>query len=94
MPDTVRVFLSRGASLEARNAYGGTSLGGALWGALNTPEKGDYVAVVDALLAAGARIEPGMAAWWKKEVSSAPGYARIVELLENHGRAIQNLEKQ
>lgn len=81
--DTVRQFLSRGASLETRNQYGGTSLGGALWGALNSPEQGDYVAVIDALVAAGARIESGMAAWWRNEASSARGYARILELLED-----------
>jgi len=83
--DTVRLFLSRGASLETKNQYGGTSLGGALWGALNTPEDGDYVAVIDSLLAAGACIEPGMTEWWKKEASFAPTYARILELLGNHG---------
>jgi len=81
--DTVRLFLSRGASLETKTQYGGTSLSGALWGALNTPENGDYMAVIDALLAAGARIEPGMTGWWKKEASSAPAYARILELLED-----------
>jgi ankyrin repeat protein len=80
--DTVRLFLSRGASLETRNRYGGTSLGGALWGALNSPEQGDYVAVIDSLLAAGARIESGMTKWWRKEASSALAYARILELLE------------
>lgn len=82
--DTVRLFLSRGASLETKNQYSGTSLSGALWGALNTPENGDYVAVIEALLAAGARIELGMTEWWKKEASSAPAYARILELLEKH----------
>jgi ankyrin repeat protein len=80
--DAVRLFLSRGASLETRNRYGGTSLGGALWGALNTPDHGDYVAVIEALLAAGARIETGMAEWWTKEASSAPGHARIRECLD------------
>jgi ankyrin repeat protein len=80
--DTVRLFLARGASLETQNQYGGTSLGGALWGALNSPEQGDYVGVIDSLLAAGARIESGMAEWWRQGASSAPAYARILELLE------------
>jgi hypothetical protein len=70
--------------MEIKNPYGGTSLGGALWGALNTPDNGDYVAVVGALLAAGARVEPGMAEWWEQMALSAPAYARILELLENH----------
>ena len=29
--------------------------------------RGDYVAVIDSLLAAGARIESGMTEWWRKE---------------------------
>jgi hypothetical protein len=81
----VRFFIARGAALEIKNPYGGTSLGGALWGALNTSDKGDYVDVIGALLAAGARVEPGMAEWWTKEASSAPAYAPILEMLENRG---------
>ena len=81
---TVRLFLARGASLETRNQYGGTSLGGALWGALNSPEQGNYVGVIDSLLAAGARIESGMTEWWREKVASAPAYARILELLDDH----------
>ena len=57
--------------LETVNHYGGTALSGALWGALNTPENGDYVAVIDSLLPAGARIDPGMTEWWKNEASTA-----------------------
>jgi ankyrin repeat protein len=83
--EAVRFLIARGAALEIKNPYGGTSLGGALWGALNTSDKGDYVDVIGALLAAGARIEPGMAEWWKKEASSAPAYAPILEMLENRG---------
>jgi ankyrin repeat protein len=83
--EAVRFLISRGAALEIKNPYGGTSLGGALWGALNTPDKGDYVAVIGAVLAAGATIEPGMAEWWQKQALSAPAYAPILELLENHG---------
>ncbi len=83
--EAVRFFIARGAALDIRNSYGGTSLGGALWGALNTPDNGDYVAVIGALLAAGARIEPGMPEWWEKEASSAPAYSRILQLLGSHG---------
>ncbi len=79
----VRLLIARGASLEIKNPYGGTSLGGALWGALNTPDNGDYIAVIGALLAAGAHIEPGMAEWWKREASSVPAYAQILQLLED-----------
>jgi hypothetical protein len=80
--EAVRLLIARGAALEIKNRYGGTSLGGALWGALNTPDSGDYVAVIELLLAAGARIEPGMTEWWRQEASSAPTFARILELVE------------
>jgi hypothetical protein len=82
--EVVRLLIAHGAALEIANPYGGTALGGALWGALNTHDSGDYVAVVGALLAAGARIEPRMAEWWRKEASSAPAYARVIELLDDY----------
>ncbi len=56
--ETVRLFLSRSASLEIKARTGGTALDGALWGALNTPEQGDYVTVIESLLAAGAHLDP------------------------------------
>jgi hypothetical protein len=89
--DTLRLFLARGAALETTNQYGGTSLSGALWGALNRPENGDYAAVIDSLLAAGARLDPEMTRWWKIEASSAPAHARILELLEQHSHRSRNV---
>jgi len=82
--EAVQFFIARGAALEIKNSYGGTSLSGALWGALNTPDSGDYVAVIGSLLAAGARLEPGMTEWWKQEASAAPAYSSILQLLEHH----------
>jgi hypothetical protein len=82
--EAVQFFIARGAALEIKNSYGGTSLSGALWGALNTPDSGDYVAVIGSLLAAGARLEPGMTEWWKQEASSAPAFSPILQLLEHH----------
>ena len=50
--DTLRMLIGRGASLERKNRYGGTSLGGALWGLLNatpdTPAE-SYVSVIELL---------------------------------------------
>jgi Ankyrin repeats (many copies) len=82
--EAVRFLIARGAALEIRTPYDGTSLGGALWGGLNTSDNGDYVVVTGALLAARARIEPGMAEWWENKAWSAPAYAGLLELLENH----------
>lgn len=53
--ETVRLLRDRGASLEARNDYGGTVLGGILWCVRNEPARGrDFAALVEMLIAAGA----------------------------------------
>jgi hypothetical protein len=54
------------------------------WPKLNSPERGDYAAVIDSLLTAGARIEPGMTEWWRTEASCAAAYTRVLQLLEGH----------
>ena len=51
----IDLLLSQGASLEARNEFGGRPLGACIWGAENFRDPhGDYVASVEKLLAAGA----------------------------------------
>jgi len=53
--DLVQLMLSRGASLEARNEFGGAPLGACIWGSENFRDpEGDYPACVEALLNAGA----------------------------------------
>jgi hypothetical protein len=61
--DTIRLLIERGAPLEARNVYGGTPLGMALWAIkhrdrVNTwPEKKiDNLAVIEALISGGAEV--------------------------------------
>lgn len=67
--DVIDVLLRHGASLEARNRYGGTVLGTVLWAAVHggraadDPRRGalpgiDFPAVAAHLLAAGARLDP------------------------------------
>jgi hypothetical protein len=57
--EMTKMLIERGAPLEAKNPYGGTVLGGTLWFAHNTRAedlaKRNYPAVIDMLLAAGAR---------------------------------------
>lgn len=59
--DMVDLLVARGAPLEKRNAWGGTVLGSTLWFVRNgdtarrTPA--DYPAVLDRLIAAGARVD-------------------------------------
>jgi hypothetical protein len=55
--ETVNLLLKRGAPLEAKNVYGGTVLGQATWCVINGDRSVDYVPIIIALLAAGARIE-------------------------------------
>jgi ankyrin repeat protein len=64
---TLDILLKHNAPLEELNAYGGTALGQALWSFLNGGAEIDYVAIVEKLLAAGAKIEDGSLAWLEKQ---------------------------
>lgn len=56
--DIARLLLEYGASLEARNSYGGTVLSGTLWYMHHAPVPGvDYPEVIRELLALGARAD-------------------------------------
>lgn len=52
--ETVTMLLERRPRLEARSMYGGTVLGSAIWAAIHEPRP-QHVAIVEALLKAGAR---------------------------------------
>lgn len=56
---TIELLVRRGAPLETRNMYGGTVLAQAIWYAFNgDPGRvREYAAVIDALVAAGARTD-------------------------------------
>jgi hypothetical protein len=51
----VQLLLRHGAQLETRNAYGGTVLGAAVWAAVHET-KPAHIAVIEALLEAGAAV--------------------------------------
>jgi ankyrin repeat protein len=53
--ETVRLLLKRGASLEAKNVYGGTALGQAHWCVANSNPALDYAPIVKLLIDAGAK---------------------------------------
>jgi hypothetical protein len=59
--DLIALLLERGAPLEQKNVYGGTVLDSTLWFAYNVRPaelaRRDYPAVIDALIAAGARTD-------------------------------------
>lgn len=81
----LELFIARGANLEIENDYGGTALGSSLWGAVNRPDQDLYPAVIETLIAAGARVEPGSADWWAAQEARSPeAHARILRLLRDH----------
>ena len=54
--DTVNLLLRHKAALEVQNSYGGTVLGQALWLAAHGGDTELYVAILDALAEAGAKL--------------------------------------
>jgi hypothetical protein len=54
--ETVTLLLAHHAPLETRNVHGGTVLGQALWSAAHGGDSEVYIAILDALFAAGAKI--------------------------------------
>lgn len=82
---TIKLLLERGAPLEAKNVYGGTALGQALWSALNGDPEIDYVPVIDTLISAGAKIEPGSLAWLAQQRGALSAKVQIEALLRRHG---------
>jgi len=54
--DIVKLLLKHGAPLEAENVYGGTVLGQALWSAAHGGDPGVYIAILETLVAVGAKL--------------------------------------
>jgi ankyrin repeat protein len=72
--DVVRLLVSRGAPLEAKNIYGGTVLDFTGWAAKNGTGDVDHLPVVELLLAAGADVEAAFPS----------GNARVDEVLSRY----------
>jgi ankyrin repeat protein len=84
---TIKLLVGRGAPLEAKNAYGGTALGQALWSAMNGDSGIDYIPVIDMLIAAGAKVEPDSLAWLAQQRGASSTKVRLEALLRRHGAA-------
>jgi ankyrin repeat protein len=54
--DTVKLLLRHNAPLEVENMFGGTVLGQALWSAAHGGDPYAYIAILEALVAAGAKV--------------------------------------
>ena len=63
--ETVKLLIERKAPLEVKNMYDGTVLGQALWSAFNEPHE-NHLAIVETLIAAGAKVEPDWNQWIDK----------------------------
>src|SRR5882724_1012096 len=74
--EMIKLLLERGAPLEAKNVYGGTVLGQATWSVMHGDPNIDFVPVIEALLAAGARIE---------EADYPTGNEGVDDVLRRHG---------
>jgi hypothetical protein len=54
--ETVRALISQGCPLEELSSYGGSVLGSAVWAAIHEPRP-DHLAIIEALLQAGASVD-------------------------------------
>jgi hypothetical protein len=73
--ETVEFLLKHKAPLEARNIYGGTVLGQTLWSAAHGGDPKLYAAIIETLIAAGAKVPE----------RHVPVNKPIDELLRRHG---------
>ncbi|MFT3743472.1 MAG: ankyrin repeat domain-containing protein [Pyrinomonadaceae bacterium] len=83
--ETLRMLILKDIPLELENNYGGTLLGQALWSAVNEP-KDRHAEIIEMLIDAGAKIEPGTLEWWEEQnVPSAETKRRVSEAIKNAG---------
>lgn len=73
--DVVKLLIERRVPLEVKNMYGGTVLGQAVWSAINE-SRADHLAIIEALLDAGANID---------EAGYPTSNERVDEVLWRHG---------
>jgi hypothetical protein len=79
--NVTRLLIERKVPMEVRNMYGGTVLGQALWSAVNeyTPH---HAGIIEALIDAGAGVEPGTLEWWNaQDVPSDETKQRVANAL-------------
>ena len=79
--EVVKLLIARKAPMEIRNMYGGTVLEQALWSAVNEHRE-SHGAIIEALIEAGAYIEPGTLDWWnEQDVPSLKTKAYVAQIL-------------
>ena len=71
--------------MEIKNMYGGTVFDQAIWSAVNEYTS-DHAAIVEAVLEAGAVVEPGYDKWWEEQdVPSRETKERVAAALKRYG---------
>jgi hypothetical protein len=81
--DTVQMLLDKEIPLEVKNLHDGTMLGQAFWSAINE-HKPSHADIIEALIKAGAVVEPGTLEWWEaQDVPSAATKERVTSAIRN-----------
>jgi len=81
--DTVQMLLAKKIPMEVKNLHGGTMLGQAFWSAVNE-HKQSHADIIEALINAGAFVEPGTLEWWETQnVPSAKTKERVANALRS-----------
>ena len=87
--DIVEVLLAHNPSLEVTNDFGGTPLGGAVWGAGNFPrsKKATIPKTVDLLAAIDREPKPAGIGWQDRRSTARfeGGREDVAEVLRRHG---------
>lgn len=80
----IKLLIDRKVRMEDQNMYGGTVLGQALWSAVNEYTD-SHAEIIEALIGAGAKIEPGTLEWWNEQaVPSANTKKQVADILQKH----------
>jgi ankyrin repeat protein len=83
--ETVKMLVERKIPMEIENMYGGTVWEQALWSAVNE-HKNSHADIIEALIDAGAVIEPGTLEWWNEQnMPSHETKKRVTEMLIKAG---------
>ena len=84
--DTVKLLISRGASLKSRNTYGGTPIGQALWSATHGNPRIDYLPILETLFNSGSEPEEGTLQWLAGQKFLEPNKRKsLEEVLRRNG---------
>jgi hypothetical protein len=65
--DVIQLLIGRKVPMEIKNMYGGTVFEQAIWSAVNE-HTDDHGAIVEALVEAGAVVDPGYVDWWDQQI--------------------------